>query len=62
MNTQWTIARLQVRIWIDEIRSTPARGGMPDEVGYTAAMVVGALAAAAIITGAVLTAAGAISF
>ncbi|MCC3762624.1 hypothetical protein K3N28_06010 [Glycomyces sp. TRM65418] len=62
MSTHWTLALLQVRIWIAELRSAPARGGMPDEVGYTAAMVVGALAAAAIITGAVLAAAGAISF
>ncbi|MEU5874736.1 DUF87 domain-containing protein [Glycomyces sp. NPDC047369] len=60
MNTQWTLALLQVRNWIDEVRSAPARGGMPDEVGYTAAMVVCSLGAAAIIAGVVLVAAGAI--
>jgi hypothetical protein len=62
MNTQWTLALLQVRIWIDELRSEPARGGMPDEVGYTAAMVVGAIAVAGVIIAAALAAAGAISF
>lgn len=62
MNTQWTLALLQVRIWIAELRSAPARGGMPDETGYTAAMVVGALVVAGIIVAAAVAAAEGISF
>jgi len=62
MNTHWTLALLQLQIWLMELRSAPARGGMPDEVGYTGAMVVCSLAAGAIITAAVLAAAGVISF
>jgi hypothetical protein len=62
MNTQWELALLQLRIWIAELRSAPARGGMSDEISYTAVAVGGAIAVGAIIVAALVAKAEGISF
>lgn len=59
---QWELAFAQARSWRDRLRADRGRGGMSDEVSWTAIIVGAAIAAATVVGAAVLAKAEGITF